>query len=142
MTKRAEEVTLQDLENVDSSSLVDFGSPFISHLILEGCSHITDVGLIAVMKRCPNLSVIKISWLHRLTDRSIKELAKRLHYRLVSERKRCPAFRDVLCRVIAHAQTHAHNAKCLLAALDSHECNTCALFPRCGWGTTNLVSVV
>ena len=85
MTKRAEEVTLKDLENVGSSSLVDFGSPFISHLTLEGCSQITDAGLIAVVKHCPNLSVINISWLYHLTDKSIKELAKRLHYRLVSE---------------------------------------------------------
>lgn len=92
MTKRAEEVTLQDLRNIDSSSLVDFGSPFISHLILEGCSQITDVGLIAVLKKCTNVRVLNISWLHQLTDESITVLAKKLNFKLVSGCMRTPAF--------------------------------------------------
>ena len=91
MTKRAEEVALQDLRNIDSSCLVDFGSPFISHLILEGCSQITDTGLIAVLKKCTNVSVLNISWLHQLTDASVTVLAKKLNFKLVSEGKRTPA---------------------------------------------------
>lgn len=92
MTKRAEEVTLQDLRNIDSSCLVDFGSPFISHLILEGCSQIQDDGLIAVLKKCINVRVINISWLHQLTDESVTVLAKKLNFKLVSECVRVPAF--------------------------------------------------
>lgn len=85
MTKRAEEITLQDLRKIDSSCLVDFGSPFISHLTLEGCTQITDVGVIAVLKKCTNVRVLNISWLHQLTDESITVLAKKLNFKLVRE---------------------------------------------------------
>ena len=79
---------------------MDFGSPFISHLTLEGCTQITDVGVIAVLKKCINVRVLNISWLHQLTDESITVLAKKLNFKLVREFTKDSSSPNVSYRVI------------------------------------------
>ena len=84
ISRRAEEIVLTRLPNINGSSFLQLGSPFLSSIDLHGCSKITDHGVSAIMHNCPNIKVMNLSWLYLLTDSAVSTIAETLKHKLVS----------------------------------------------------------
>lgn len=83
ISRRAEEIVLTRLPNINGSSFLQLGSPFLSSIDLHGCSKITDHGVSAIMHNCPNIKVMNLSWLYLLTDSAVSTIAETLKHKLV-----------------------------------------------------------
>jgi len=57
----------------------------LTHLDLRESEAVTDVGLMAVLKRCPNISILNIAYLCQLTNKSLLAVASCLGKNLVGQ---------------------------------------------------------
>ena len=80
-----ETLQLRKLPGLIDSVVVCFNvGELLTHLDLRECEGVTDVGLTAVLKRCPNISILNISYLSQLTNKSLQAAASCLGKNLVS----------------------------------------------------------
>ena len=79
-----EELKLRRLKHITSEGIQSIASKGLKYLNLRRCDGITDDGLIAVIRNCPNIERLNVCRLHKLTDVSIVCVAETLGSKLVS----------------------------------------------------------
>ncbi|XP_065920255.1 F-box/LRR-repeat protein 2-like isoform X2 [Dysidea avara] len=73
-------------ESLDDTVFSYFGQCVgrrLTHLDLYGCLTVTDTGLISVLKHCPNISILDVSYIRKLTDRGMQAVAYCLKKKLI-----------------------------------------------------------
>jgi len=92
MLSQVETLQLRKLPGLIDSVMVYFNvGELLTHLDLRESEGVTDVGLTAVLKRCPNISILNIAYLSQLTNKSLLVAASCLGENLV---------RNVVCFVL------------------------------------------
>ena len=85
-----EELRLRRLKLVTSEGIQSIASKSLKYLNLRRCDGITDAGLIAVIRNCPNIERLNVCELHKLTDSSLVCVAQTLGSKLVRDRVASP----------------------------------------------------
>ncbi len=82
--RKAEELNLQRLKHVSNNGLKSISCDSLTSLNLKHSDAITDPGLVALVRGCPNIEKLNVSELHKLTDVSLVVVAETLGRKLVS----------------------------------------------------------
>ncbi|XP_065920251.1 F-box/LRR-repeat protein 2-like isoform X2 [Dysidea avara] len=76
MLSQVETLQLRKLPGLIDSVTVCFNvGELLTHLDLRECEAVTDVGLMALLKRCPNISILNVAYLSQLTNKSLQTAA-------------------------------------------------------------------
>ena len=79
-----ETLNLQKLKHVTSEGVKPLASKTLKSVSLKQTSAITDPGIIALVKNCPNIENLNLTELHKLTDAAFIRIAETLQDKLVS----------------------------------------------------------
>ena len=79
-----EELKLKKLKHVTGKGLQSISSKTLRSVNLRESSSLTDPGIKSLVQNCPNIEVLNLSELHKLTDVAIIAAAESLRDKLVS----------------------------------------------------------
>lgn len=82
--RETETLTLQKLKNITSEGIKPLASKALKSVTLKQTSAITDPGIVALVKNCPNIENLNLTELHKLTDAAFIQIAETLKDKLVS----------------------------------------------------------
>ena len=82
--RETETLKLQKLKNVTGEGVKPLASKALKSVTLKQTSAITDPGIIALVKNCPNIENLNLTELHKLTDAAFVQIAETLKDKLVS----------------------------------------------------------
>ncbi|KAL5471143.1 hypothetical protein EMCRGX_G029226 [Ephydatia muelleri] len=77
------ELKLRRLKHITSEGIQSIASKSLKYLNLRKCDGITDAGLMAVVRNCPNIERLNVCELHKLSDTSVVCVAQTLGSKLV-----------------------------------------------------------
>lgn len=80
---KVEYFKLSKLKHITGEGFRRLGSKSIKELVLNGCSLVRDKGFIDLIQKCPNVEILDISEMHKLTDTAIIAVAESLGPTLV-----------------------------------------------------------
>ena len=79
------ELKLRRLKHITSEGIQSIASKSLKYLNLRKCDGITDAGLMAVVRNCPNIERLNVCELHKLSDTSVVCVAQTLGSKLVRD---------------------------------------------------------
>lgn len=82
--RTVEELKLKRLKHVTGKGLQSTSSKTLQSVNLKESSSFTDAGVKALVQNCPNIEMLNLSELHKLTDAAIIAAAESLKDKLVS----------------------------------------------------------
>lgn len=80
---KMEYLNLSNLKKLKGEGFQRVGSKSIKHLVLSGCAKMKDTGLIDIIRRCSQVTVLSINEMYTLTNHSITTVAETLGQHLV-----------------------------------------------------------
>jgi len=78
-----ETLKLRKLKQITSEGVKSIASKALKSVNLRQCSAITNHGIIALVRNCPNIEKLNLSELHKLTDAAFIQIAEALQDKLV-----------------------------------------------------------
>ena len=78
------ELTLTKLKHVTGEGLKSLASRSLTSVNFQESTSITDNSITRLVRNCPNISVLNLSELHKVTDLALVQVAEHLNNNLVS----------------------------------------------------------
>lgn len=68
---KVQTLRISHIKNLTGEGFKSLGARSITELILKECSNLQDKGFVEVIRRCPNVKILDVSWSFKLTDLAI-----------------------------------------------------------------------